>query len=64
MFLHADSEDYSDWSDALADLSLRWAQRPFGWFCHEVAQIASGLIIGMIWVKHFCVDILSSKLKK
>ena len=22
-----------------ADLSLRWAQRPFCWFCHEVAHI-------------------------
>ena len=24
-FLHADSEDWSDWTDAQADLSLRWA---------------------------------------
>ena len=24
-FLHADSEDWSDWVDAQADLSLRWA---------------------------------------
>ena len=24
-FLHADSEDWSDWADAQADLSLRWA---------------------------------------
>ena len=28
----------SDWADAQADLSLRWAQS-FCWFCHEVAQI-------------------------
>ena len=38
-FLHADSEDWSDWADAQADLSLRWAHIPFCWFCHEAAQI-------------------------
>ena len=26
-FLHADSEDFEDWADAKADLSLRWAHR-------------------------------------
>ena len=35
-FLHADSEDWSDW----ADLSLRWAHMPFCWFCHEAAQMS------------------------
>ena len=30
---------WSDWADAQADLSLRWAQRPFCWFCHEVAHV-------------------------
>ena len=29
----------SDWADAQADLSLRWAYIPFCWFYHEVAQI-------------------------
>ena len=29
------------WVDAQADLSLRWAQKSFCWFCHEVAQNAS-----------------------
>ena len=38
-FLHADSEDWSDWVDAQADLSLRWAHIPFCRFCHEVAQM-------------------------
>ena len=28
-----------DWTDAQADLSLRWAHTPFCWFCHEVAQL-------------------------
>ena len=28
-FLHADSEDWSDWADAQADLSLCWAHMPF-----------------------------------
>ena len=35
---HADGEDWSDWADAQADLSLRWAHIPFCWFCHEAAQ--------------------------
>ena len=39
-FLHADSEDWSDWADAQADLSLRWAHMPFSWFCHEAAQMS------------------------
>ena len=39
-FLHADSEDWSDWADAQADLSLRWAHMPLCWFCHEVAQMS------------------------
>ena len=30
---------WSDWADAQADLSSRWAHMPFCWFCHEVAQI-------------------------
>ena len=28
-FLHADSEDWSDWAYAQADLSLRWAHTQF-----------------------------------
>ena len=28
-FLHADSEDWSDWADAQADLSVRWAHSHF-----------------------------------
>ena len=35
----AHSEDWSDWTDAQADLSLRWVHRSFYWFCHEVAQL-------------------------
>ena len=29
----------SDWTDAEADLSLRWAHMPHCWFCHEVAHL-------------------------
>ena len=29
----------SDWADAQADLSLRWAHRSFCWFCHEAADL-------------------------
>ena len=39
-FLHADSEDWWDWVDAKADLSLHWAHMPFCWFCHERAHFA------------------------
>ena len=38
-FLHGDSEDWSDWADAEADLSLRWAHMPICWFCHEATHI-------------------------
>ena len=37
-FLHADSEDWSDWADAQADLSLHWVHMPFCWICHEAAH--------------------------
>ena len=29
---------WSDWANALADLSLRWAHMPLCWLCHETAQ--------------------------
>ena len=32
---------WSDWADAQADLSLRWAHMPFSWFCQDAAQISS-----------------------
>ena len=35
----AHSEDWSDWADAQADLSLCWEHMPFCWFCHVVAQL-------------------------
>ena len=44
-FLHVDSKDWSDWSDAQADLSLRWAHMPFCWFCHVLAQIYMRVIV-------------------
>ena len=37
--LHADSEDWSDWADAQADMSRRWAHMPLSWFCHEAAHV-------------------------
>ena len=43
MFLHADSEDWSDWADAQADLSLRWAHMPYCWFCRDAAHITNCL---------------------
>ena len=40
-FLHADSEDWSDWADAQADLSLRWAHSHFVGFV--MRQLISNL---------------------
>ena len=37
--LSAQRRLWSDWTDAQADLSLRWAHMPRCWFCHEVAQL-------------------------
>ena len=34
----AHSEDWSDWADAQADLSLRWAHKSLCWFWHAAAQ--------------------------
>ena len=44
------------YQDAQADLSLRWAEKSFCWFCHEVAQNASssGLHMQHIYISsHF-----------
>ena len=37
--LSAQRRLWSDWADAQAVLSHRWAHMPFCWFYHEVAQI-------------------------
>ena len=42
MLLHVDSEDWSDWVDAQADLSLRWAHKSFCLFCRASAHISEG----------------------
>ena len=36
--LSAQRRLWSDWADAQADLSLRWAHVPLCWFCHEAAD--------------------------
>ena len=35
----------SEWVDAQADLSLHWANMPFCWFCHEVAQFFLNILV-------------------
>ena len=32
---------WSDWADAQADLSLRWARMSLCWFCHNVAHFCN-----------------------
>ena len=49
-FLQADSEDWSDWADAQAGLSLRWAHMPFCWFCHDAAHFHKINQIHFLWV--------------
>ena len=44
-FLHADSEDWSDWADAQADLSHHWAHMSFYRFCHVPAHIVWANIV-------------------
>ena len=38
-FLHADSEDWTHWADAQADLSLRCLHMSVCWFCHVAAHL-------------------------
>ena len=33
-------EDWSDWADAQADLSLCWVHKSFCWCCHAAAQLS------------------------
>ena len=44
-FLHADSEDWSDWAEAQADLSLRWAHS------HFISFVMSRLIYCLMWIR-------------
>ena len=37
--LSAQQRRWSDWADAQADLSLRWAHMLFCWFCHALSHI-------------------------
>ena len=46
---------WSDWADAQADLSLRWAYRSFCWFCHVEAQMSH------ITRKSFCIGLQPGK---
>ena len=45
---------WSDWADAQADLSLRWAHMSFCWFCHGGAHLLPlkthiSLLIHTVW---------------
>ena len=53
-FLHADSEDSSDWADAQADLSLHWGHRGFCWF------VVQGLKYNVFGVIEFCICVFVS----
>ena len=52
-FLHADSEDWSDWADSQPDQSLSWGHMPFCWICHEAAQFI--LAASFHIITHICL---------
>ena len=64
--LSAQRRLWSDWADAQADLSLRWAHMPFCWFCHDAAHVSvhgvsvHGVSVAMIFIILciICADIL------
>ena len=52
-FFHAYSEDWSDWADAQADLSLRWAHSPF-----------VGFVMRRLIIVHFLISVFTFLLQK
>ena len=38
------SEDWLDWADVQADLSLRWVQTSFRWFSHDMVHFLSYIL--------------------
>ena len=59
-FLHADSEDWSDWADAQADLSPRWAHNHFVGFVMSRLKLFTGHCFGPLrsaasYQNHLCV---------
>ena len=51
----------SDWADAQADLSLRWAHMPFCWFCHETAQCYFPYFLNRLQLKKLDQFVLETK---
>ena len=47
--LSAQRRLWSDWANAQADLSLRWAHRSFCWFCHGAARMPQQKITALLW---------------
>ena len=60
MFLHADSEEWSDWADAQADLSLRWVhsfQKVHSEDWSNCGCAGSSVFVGHSWLCGFCFDL-------
>ena len=51
--LSAQRRLWSEWTDAQADLSLRWAHRSFCWFCHAVAHFIPLMFQSFRWCLTF-----------
>ena len=58
-FLHADSEDWSDWADAHADLSLRWAHMLL--CCFIMRRLIARIRCKMYSLTYSWGDIMSEK---
>ena len=56
--LSAQRRLWSDWADAQADLSRRWAHSHFVGFCHEAAHIAYGAEAEIEIEAYFCWRII------
>ena len=54
-FLHADSEDWSDWVDTQADLSLRWAHNHIVGFVTRWLILYPFVILTIRWLNYHSV---------
>ena len=60
--LSAQRRLWSDWVDAQADLSLRWAHMSFCWFCHAAAHFSNHIkLLCMIFIINTVTEDLLSK---
>ena len=52
--LSAQRRLWSNWADAQADLSFRWAHMPFCWFCHDAAHFLVNALCHLPFTNSYC----------